>query len=188
MKKEIKEKVKKETKQKEKVPKKECPLVEKSSLKDSAVVTKEILSGAIKEMVDLLKKMNNNHFLLSDEVKSIKKMISYDSEMTIKEQFADVHACISSVNKMREEFEDEQKREYQRINARLDCSENVANDVEKIQHVIAKYQVNAEKFKIENSIARKDLSKSAFILLSFIGLNFGITIFLLINFFVLFDF
>ena len=150
MKKEIKEKVKKETKQKKVAVKKECPLIKESSLKGDDVVTKEILSGAIKEMVDLLKKMNNNHFLLSDEVKSIKKMISYDSEMTIKEQFADVHACISSVNKMREEFEDEQIR--------------------------------------KNYIAKKELDKSAFILLSFIALNFGITIFLLINFFTVFDF
>ena len=204
MKKEIKEKVKKETKQKKVAVKKECPLIKEPSLKDNDTVTKEvlkkaILSGAIKEMVDLLKRMNNNHFLLSDEVKSIKKMISYDSDMTIQEQFADVHACISSVNKMREEFEDEQKRENQRLNTRLDYGKNVANSVRAIEKVIDHYKVNAEKVdklekKKKNILACHELNhyretkRNNLILICFIALNFGITIFLLINFFTVFDF
>lgn len=199
MKKEIKEKAKKETKQKEKVLKKECPLVEKSSLKDNDVITKKILNGAIQELVDLLKKMNSNHFLLSDKVKSIEKMISYDNDMTIQEQFADIHACISSVNKMREEFEDEQKRENQRLNTRLDYGKNVANSVRAIEKVIDHYKVNAEKVdkwevNFKNILACHELNhyretkRNNLILICFIALNFGITIFLLINFFVLFDF
>lgn len=199
MKKEIKEKVKKETKQKKVAVKKECPLTKEPSLKDNDTVTKEVLKKAIQELVELLKKMNNNHFSLSDEVKTIKKLINYDKDMTIQEQFRDVHVCISSVNKMREEFEDEQIRENQRLNTRLDYGKNVANDVRKIEKTIDCYKVNAEKIdkwevNFKNILACHELNhyretkRNNLILICFIALNFGITIFLLINFFTVFDF
>lgn len=199
MKKEIKEKVKKETKQKKVAVKKECPLTKEPSLKDDDVVTIEMLNEATQGIVGVLKKMNDNHFLLSDEVKSIKKLVSYDKDMTIQKQFEDVYSCISSVNKMREEFEDEQKRENQRLNTRLDYGKNVANSVRAIEKVIDHYKVNAEKIdkwevNFKNILACHELNhyretkRNNLILICFIALNFGITIFLLINFFTVFDF
>jgi len=127
------------------------------------------------------------HEVVDDLRKDINEKHSYQNERLTKQ--AETHRLkieqvkheFQKVHEKNNELESHIHGAHKRIGALNNDCEKLAKRIESSDVIIG--NIIADKIKL-----KKEVAKTEFILLGFIGLNFGLTIFLLINFFTVFDF
>lgn len=127
------------------------------------------------------------HDITDDIKKDVNEKHSYQNERLTKQAQANrlkieqIKHEFQKVHEKNKELESYVHGAHKRIGALNDDCENLAERFEYNCVIIG--DVIANKAKL-----RKEVARMEFILLGFIGLNFGLTIFLLVNFFTVFDF
>lgn len=131
----------------------------------------------MKKEIKKEEKVKKESKVKKEKVKELKTHAEISNALKIeqlKHEFKKVH------NK-NNELESYVHGAHKRIGALNNDCENLAKRIESSDVIIG--DVIANKAKL-----RKEVARMEFILLGFIGLNFGLTIFLLVNFFTVFDF
>lgn len=127
------------------------------------------------------------HDITDDIKKDVNEKHSYQNERLTKQAQANrlkieqIKHEFKKVHNKNNELESYVHGAHKRIGALNDDCENLAEKIEYSDVIIGDVIANEAKL-------RKEVARMEFILLGFIGLNFGLTIFLLVNFFSVFDF